>query len=66
MYYLEYFLNSRIFRLMYFYSCAQAVLLVADDTNIFELTGNGDVLEPEHGVMGKFKIHAVHSLLLYH
>lgn len=31
----------------------QAVLLVADANNIFELTGNGDVLEPEHGVMGK-------------
>jgi ATP-dependent HslUV protease subunit HslV len=26
--------------------------LVADHSNIFELTGNGDVLEPEQGVMG--------------
>lgn len=31
---------------------AQAVLLVADKNNIFELTGNGDVIEPEKGVMG--------------
>ena len=31
----------------------EAVLLVADVNNIFELTGNGDVLEPQHGVMGK-------------
>ena len=38
------------FLLRYYF---QAVLLVADDTNIFELTGNGDVLEPEHGVMGE-------------
>ena len=30
----------------------EAVLLVADATNIYELTGNGDVLEPERGVMG--------------
>ena len=30
----------------------EAVLLVADANNIFELTGNGDVLEPETGVMG--------------
>ena len=30
----------------------EAVLLVADKDNIFELTGNGDVLEPEQGVMG--------------
>eukprot|EP00596_Hydrurales_sp_CCMP1899_P005960 CAMPEP_0119034058 /NCGR_PEP_ID=MMETSP1177-20130426/1109_1 /TAXON_ID=2985 /ORGANISM="Ochromonas sp, Strain CCMP1899" /LENGTH=209 /DNA_ID=CAMNT_0006991261 /DNA_START=286 /DNA_END=915 /DNA_ORIENTATION=+ len=30
----------------------EAVLLVADANNIFELTGNGDVLEPEQGVMG--------------
>jgi len=30
----------------------EAVLLVADKDNIFELTGNGDVLEPERGVMG--------------
>ena len=30
----------------------EAVLLVADANNIFELTGNGDVLEPERGVMG--------------
>eukprot|EP01035_Chromulina_nebulosa_P018247 gene18247-23920_t len=30
----------------------EAVLLVADNTHIYELTGNGDVLEPEHGVMG--------------
>ncbi len=30
----------------------EAVLLVADKDNIFELTGNGDVLEPEKGVMG--------------
>jgi len=30
----------------------EAVLLVADANNIFELTGNGDVLEPEKGVMG--------------
>lgn len=29
----------------------QAVLLVADAHHIFELTGNGDVLEPEQGVM---------------
>ena len=27
-------------------------MLVADANNMFELTGNGDVLEPEHGVMG--------------
>ena len=32
------------------------MLLVADDTNIFELTGNGDVLEPEQGVMGNFSL----------
>lgn len=31
----------------------EAVLLVADANHIFELTGNGDVLEPERGVMGK-------------
>jgi ATP-dependent HslUV protease subunit HslV len=30
----------------------QATLLVADANNIFELTGNGDVLEPENCVMG--------------
>ena len=30
----------------------EAVLLVADKNNTFELTGNGDVLEPQHGVMG--------------
>ena len=30
----------------------EAVLLVADANNTFELTGNGDVLEPQHGVMG--------------
>lgn len=30
----------------------EAVLLVADAHNTFELTGNGDVLEPEKGVMG--------------
>jgi ATP-dependent HslUV protease subunit HslV len=30
----------------------EAVLLVADNQNIYELTGNGDVLEPEKGVMG--------------
>jgi ATP-dependent HslUV protease subunit HslV len=30
----------------------EAVLIVADKDNIFELTGNGDVLEPEHGCMG--------------
>ena len=30
----------------------EAVLLVADKNNIFELTGNGDVLEPDHNVMG--------------
>jgi len=28
------------------------VLIVADKDNIYELTGNGDVLEPERGVMG--------------
>jgi len=28
------------------------VLLVADRTSTFELTGNGDVLEPQNGVMG--------------
>jgi ATP-dependent HslUV protease, peptidase subunit HslV len=30
----------------------EAVLLVADANNIFELTGNGDVLEPQFDVMG--------------
>lgn len=30
----------------------EAVLLVADDKVTFELTGNGDVLEPQGGVMG--------------
>jgi ATP-dependent HslUV protease, peptidase subunit HslV len=30
----------------------EAVLLVADDKYTFELTGNGDVLEPQNGVMG--------------
>ena len=30
----------------------EAVLLVADKSNTFELTGNGDVLEPQSGVMG--------------
>ncbi|CAE7435181.1 hslV [Symbiodinium microadriaticum] len=30
----------------------EAVLLVADSNNTFELTGNGDVLEPFYGVMG--------------
>lgn len=30
----------------------EAVLLVADKNNIFELTGNGDVLEPQEGAMG--------------
>ena len=30
----------------------EAVLLVADKNNIFELTGNGDVLEPDHNAMG--------------
>jgi ATP-dependent protease HslVU (ClpYQ) peptidase subunit len=29
----------------------KATLLVADATNSFELTGNGDVLEPEGGVV---------------
>jgi len=32
----------------------EAVLLVADKDNIFELTGNGDVLEPPSGVMGMY------------
>lgn len=38
---------------MYAHDCnvKQASLLVADATNSFELTGNGDVLEPEHGVI---------------
>lgn len=31
----------------------EAVLLVADANNTFELTGNGDVLEPFYGVMGE-------------
>lgn len=30
----------------------EAVLLVADSKNMFELTGNGDVLEPTDSVMG--------------
>jgi ATP-dependent HslUV protease, peptidase subunit HslV len=30
----------------------EATLLVADASNIFELTGNGDVLEPDESVMG--------------
>ena len=30
----------------------EAVLLVADGSNIYELTGNGDVLEPNISVMG--------------
>lgn len=34
----------------------EAVLLVADTNNIFELTGNGDVLEPEFGVMGRYSL----------
>ncbi len=29
----------------------EAMLLVADNTQIFTITGNGDVLEPEHDVM---------------
>lgn len=31
---------------------SQATLLVADATHSFELTGNGDVLEPEYGAIG--------------
>lgn len=38
--------------LLNIFSAMKAVLLVADAHNIFELTGNGDVLEPERGVMG--------------
>jgi ATP-dependent HslUV protease subunit HslV len=34
----------------------EATLLVADANNMFELTGNGDVLEPEEGVMGAYDI----------
>jgi len=30
----------------------EATMIVADVNNIFELTGNGDVLEPETGVIG--------------
>ena len=37
----------------------EAVLLVADKDHMFELTGNGDVLEPERGVMGKWEIDSV-------
>ena len=37
-------------------SSVQAVLLVADAKNTFELTGNGDVLEPQSGVMGETAI----------
>lgn len=33
------------------YFLHKATLLVADATNSFELTGNGDVLEPEGGVV---------------
>lgn len=33
------------------YCLHKATLLVADATNSFELTGNGDVLEPEGGVV---------------
>ena len=32
---------------------SQAVLLVADKNVSFELTGNGDVLEPKDGIMGE-------------
>lgn len=48
----------------YQFDSEQAVLLVADDTNIFELTGNGDVLEPEKGVMGKIVISLFHPFFL--
>ena len=30
----------------------EAVLLVADENNMYEVTGNGDVLEPNNGIMG--------------
>ena len=36
------------------YARDQAVLLVADKKVSFELTGNGDVLEPKDGIMGTF------------
>ena len=46
----------------------EAALLVADANNIFELTGNGDVLEPESGVMsvgsgGAYALSAALALL---
>ena len=31
----------------------EASMIVADSTHVFELTGNGDVLEPETGVIGR-------------
>ncbi len=33
------------------WSCVQAVMIVADDKQSLQITGNGDVLEPEHGAI---------------
>ena len=46
----------------------EAMLLVADRTSIFTVTGVGDVLEPEHGVAavgsgGNFALAAARALL---
>lgn len=46
------FNHTKTCKLLLLSTVIQAVLLVADNNNIFELTGNGDVLEPEKGVMG--------------
>jgi ATP-dependent HslUV protease subunit HslV len=34
----------------------EATMIVADANHSFELTGNGDVLEPDHGAIGKHTI----------
>ena len=49
----------------------EAMMLVADKTTTLALTGNGDVLEPEHGTVaigsgGNYAFAAAHALLLRH
>ena len=48
----------------------EAMLIVADDTETYLITGAGDVLEPEHGIAaigsgGNFALSAARALLAY-
>ena len=49
----------------------EATMIVADAHHSFELTGNGDVLEPDHGAIGigsggSYALGQCHILLLLH